>query len=76
MSKLHYIKIFGVSIPPLPYNTVILLYFVGSVKIGAQKTIIVQICRNEEIYMAISLAFALYQRPIFLDLLCCLLSSV
>lgn len=74
---LHYRKIFGVSIPPLPYNTVILLYFVGSVKIGAQKTImIVQICKNEEIYMAISLAFALYQRPIFLDLLCCLLSSV
>lgn len=73
---LHYRKRYEVSIPPLPYIPVILLYFVDSVKIRAQMIImIVQLVgMGRYIWLLLWWLLHSYQRPVFLDLLCCLQS--
>lgn len=73
----HYRKRYEVSIPPLPYISVMLLHFVDFVKIGAQMIIMaVQIVGIKRCIRLLLWLLHSYQRPAFLALLCCLHSSV
>lgn len=72
---LPYRKRYGVSIPPLPFISVILLCFVDSVTMGAQTMImIVQIVGMRRYIWLLLWLLHSHQRPVFLDLLCCLQS--